>query len=349
MGGRGAAAAADQRDAVLADERAVRVAQAGGREVVDGLVVLDAGQPGVGLAEDRQRRVLGEIAQVLVHELGAGGAVDAERVDAQRHERRHGRADLGADQHLAGRLDGDRDEDRDLAAGLGAGVLRAEDRGLALQQVVDGLDQQRVGAAVEQAAGLLPVGGAEAVEVDLPQAGQLGARPHRPHDPARAAVPGRVGVGRLARQARGGGVDLVGAVGQVVLRQRDRRGAEAVGQHGVDARVEVDPVQPPHDVGVAEVEVLVAAVEAAEVVGRQAEALQAGARGAVEDDDALSRGVEQGRAWGRHWNPSSERCRPRRRVAGSACRRAPRRRRQTGIEAVLCASVRSRRRPSPPG
>ena len=117
--------------------------------------------------------------------------------------------------------------------------------------------------------------------------------PIEPADVAGATV-GGVAVGDLAGDACGGDVEIVGAVGDVVLGEHGREAAEAGRLHGVDADVEERGVHPGDDVRPGEAQHLVAALERlpAEVVGRQVETLHVGAEGAVEDDDPLVDGIE---------------------------------------------------------
>ncbi len=106
--GRGAAAAADQRRAVLVDERAAapRPARPGsaGRPRRP---AVSCGRPALGMTDSGTRGVLRQVPQVLAHLGRAGGAVEPDQVDAQRLERGQRRADLAAEQHRAGGLDGD--------------------------------------------------------------------------------------------------------------------------------------------------------------------------------------------------------------------------------------------------
>ena len=60
--------------------------------------------------------------------------------------------------------DGARDHHRQPHALLGEDLLAGEDRRLGVQRVEDRLDQHEVGAAVDQPAQLLAVGGAQLVE-----------------------------------------------------------------------------------------------------------------------------------------------------------------------------------------
>ena len=85
----------------------------------------------------------------------------------------------------------------------------AADRRLGVERVEDGLDQQQVGAAVEQALDLLGIGAAQLVEGDGAEAGigdvgrdRSGAvgRPERAGDEARAAVLALREIGRRARE-----------------------------------------------------------------------------------------------------------------------------------------------------
>ena len=151
--GRRAAAAADDRDAVALDELAERVRERVGLLGEDRLAVRPLVRDArVRDALDRHRAELAEEADRVAHVLGAGRAVQADDVDAERLERRqHGR-DVGAEQHLAAvRQQRDRGLDRHRAARLGERLARAEDGGLDLEDVLRRLDDQQVRAAVDQA------------------------------------------------------------------------------------------------------------------------------------------------------------------------------------------------------
>ena len=109
--GRRAAAAADQGEPELLDELGVGLGELGRRQRVGRALLGQHGQPGVGHAGDRDAGVARQVAQVLAHLGRAGGAVQADRVDAQRLERGQRSADLRAEEHGAGGLDGDLDHD----------------------------------------------------------------------------------------------------------------------------------------------------------------------------------------------------------------------------------------------
>ena len=124
------------------DEALVRVGERVGREVVVRVAVDDRRQARVGQRREVRARVLREVAQVLGHLGRTGRAVHADHVGLHRFERGERGADLGADEHAARRLDRDLHHDRERARPR-ARIARAGavDRGLGLEQVVDGLDR----------------------------------------------------------------------------------------------------------------------------------------------------------------------------------------------------------------
>ncbi|GAA3110324.1 hypothetical protein GCM10020254_65490 [Streptomyces goshikiensis] len=291
----GAAAAADQGQAVLADESLLGVGElARGQRVVRAVLAED-GQARVRHAGQRDPGVAGEVAQVLAHLRGAGGAVQADHVDAQRLQRGEGRADLGAQQHGAGGLDGDGADQRHADAEGLHGAPGADDGGLGLEEVLGGLDEQRVGAAGDQALGVGLVGVADGRVLDVAEGGELGAGAHRAEDPA--LLPGGGGelVGDLAGDAGAGFRELEVALGDVVLGEGGEVGAEGVGLDAVHADREVLLVDGAHDVGAGDVEDLVAAFEVLEVLKGGVLRLEHRSHGSVGDDHAgrerLSEGI----------------------------------------------------------
>ena len=206
--GRRAAAAADDADAVALDELLQRLGERLGLLGEDRLAVRSLQrQPGVGDARDRHRAELAEEADRVAHVLRAGRAVQADHVDLQRLERRQHRGDVGAEQHLAAVRAAARRRCGSAACGRALERLaRAEDRRLDLEDVLRGLDDQQVGAAVDQPRGLLGEDLDQLAEADLPERGVLGGRQvagraDRARDEAALA-------GRLARDLGGLRVDL---------------------------------------------------------------------------------------------------------------------------------------------
>ncbi|CAM5610994.1 hypothetical protein KAURM247S_00180 [Kitasatospora aureofaciens] len=280
--GRGAAAAADQREPVLAGEHVVRLGQFGRGERVVGTVLAEHRQARVRHAGQADPRVLGQVAQVLAHLGRAGGAVEADEVDAERLQRGERGADLGAEQHGAGGLHRHLHQHREVQPGLGQGALGTQDRGLGLQQVLAGLHQQRVGATGDQAGRVLLEAVAQRLVRGVAEGRQLGAGADRAEHPAGAAV-GGVGVGHLAGDPGAGLGELEDPLGDVVLAQRGEVGAEGVGLDAVHAHREVGLVHGADDVRPGDVEDLVAALEVLEVLQRRVLRLEHGAHRTVGD------------------------------------------------------------------
>ena len=289
--GRGAAAAADDRDAVALDELAERLGERLGLLGEDRLAVgaLER-QAGVRDAVDGQARVLAEEADRVAHVLGAGRAVQADHVDLQRLERRQDRVDVGAEQHLAAvGQQADRALDRHGAAGRLERLARAEDRGLDLEDVLRGLDDDEVGAALDEPARLLLEDRDELGEADLAErrvvgGGEVAGRADRAGDEAVLAD-------GAARDLDGLDVDLERVVGEAPLVELQAAGLEGVGLDDLGARGDHRRVHALDDVGPVEDERLVAlAGEPAVVGGGEVDLLERRAHAAVEHDDTLANG-----------------------------------------------------------
>ncbi len=286
---RGAAAAADDVHPVALDELAEH-----GRDLLrrlreDRLAVRAlVGDAGVGDAVDRRGRVLAEEADGVAHVLRAGGAVEADHVDLQRLERGESGADVGAQQHLAAvGEEADRGLDRGGAAGDLERLAGAEDRGLDLEDVLRGLDDDQVGAALEQALGLLGEDGDQLAEPDLAEAGVLGRR--EVAGGADRAGHEAVLADRLARDLGGLAVDLERVLAEAPLVELDAAGLERVGLHDLGAGIDHRRVDALDDVGAIEHERLVAAAgKLVVLLEREVELLERGAHPAVEDDDVVT-------------------------------------------------------------
>ena len=219
------------------------------------------GQAGVRLAGDRDPGVRGQVAQVLAHLAGAGGAVQPDHVDAERLQGGERGGDLAAEQHGPGRLDRDLGDDQRVRGQFGHGPLGADDGRLGLEQVLAGLDDQRVGAAAQQALRVGLVGVAQLAERGVAERGQLGARADRAEHPAWAVRRGPA-VGGGAGQPGGRLGQLHDPLGDAVLAEIAQVGAERVGGDAIRARVQVSVVDPGHDIGPGHVQDLVAALVA---------------------------------------------------------------------------------------
>ena len=178
-------------------------------------------------------------------------------------------------------------------AGRGARDLGAVDRGLDLQRVLAGLDQDRIDAAGDQPAALLGQRRLQRIVGDVAERRQLGARPDAADHPAVPSVgemprPPRAPVRRRcllisnARSARSNS------------RQRDRRAAEGVGLHHVGAGLEIAAMDFAHQVGARQAQ-HVGAVLAAPVIALdvQRQRLHAAAHAAVAQQHGVAQRVEQ--------------------------------------------------------
>ncbi|MQY13282.1 hypothetical protein SRB5_34260 [Streptomyces sp. RB5] len=292
--GGGAAAAADQAQAVVADEGLLGVGEVLGAEGEVRAVLRQHRQARVRHAGQRGGRVAGEVAQVLAHLRRAGGTVQPDQIDAQRLEGGQRGPDLGAQQHRAGRLERQRADQGHVGAQGFHGTAGTQQGGLGLQQVLRGLDDQRVRAALEQALRVLLEAVADHLVRDVAERRQLGAGAHGAEHPALPAVTCGVRVGGLAGDPGTGRGQLVDAVGDLVLAHRGMVGAKGVRLDAVDTRGEVFVVHRAHDVGSGHVQDLVAALELLEVLQRRVLRLEHGAHRPVGDHHAGGERVPQG-------------------------------------------------------
>ena len=181
------------------------------------------------------------------------------------------------------------------------------DGGLGVERVEDGLDQQQIGAALDQPVDLLRIGGAQLVEGDGAEAriGHVGrdrggpvGRPDGAGHETRTAVLGFARSGGGAGELGAFAIELVRMVGQAVVGLRDRGRGEGVGRDDVGAGAEIGEMNVAHRVGLGQDQEVVVAPHVA-VPGIEAgapiaflvelELLDHGAHGAVEHQDALGR------------------------------------------------------------
>ena len=231
----------------------------------------------------------GQIAQVLAHLGGPGRAVQPDQVDAERLKCGQGRADLAAEQHRAGGLDRHRRDQRHAGPGLGDGPLHADDGRLGLQQVLAGLDDDRVHPAAKQACGVALVGVTQRGEPDVPEGGQLGAGPDRAEHPARP-LRRRPRVRGLPGDPRACLGQLPDPVLKTVFAEVAQVRAEGVGGDAVHPGFEVAVVDRADDVGPGEVEDFVAPLVAVEVAEGRRAGLEHGAHRPVGHHHPLGQG-----------------------------------------------------------
>lgn len=237
---------------------------------------------------------------MLAHLGRAGGAVQADHVDAQRLQRGQGRADLRAEQHRARRLDRHGADDGEVGAGRLQSAAGAQDGGLGLEQVLGRLHQEGVGAARDHALGVLLVGVAQLHVRGVSQGRQLGARSHRAQHPA--LLPGRRRelVGGLACDPRAGLGELEDPLGDVVLTEGREVRTEGVRLDAVDADLEIGRMDGPDDVRAGHIQDFVAAFEVLEVLECRVLGLEHRAHRPVGYDhsggERFAKGVDSGPA-----------------------------------------------------
>ena len=229
--------------------------------------------------------------------LRAGRAVETDHVDRESFEDGERGGDVGAEQHPARGVERDRGLDRDALAGLRENLLGSMNRGFELEDVLHRLDDQDVGAAVDQPADLVEEELLHLLECVLAEhrifrGGQQSGRTDRAGDEARARRRAVV-VGHLARQLGGEAVLLVGALAETVFLELDLAAAEGVGFEHVATDFHVAGVDAFDDAWVDEHEILVAPLETTVVLGGELHVEYRGAHRAVVDDDALAREVEE--------------------------------------------------------
>ena len=168
-------------------------------------------------------------------------------------------------------------------------ALDSDEAGLAVQRVVDGFEQQDVGAAFDQAFGLHLVAVAHLIERDA--AGDrdaLGRRAHRSRHEARL-VRGAEASGFFPCQTRGETVDFARVLLEAILGEHDRTGLEARGLDNVGAGFEKTVVHAANQVWPRAHDVLVASfvARAAVVGGGEIFAEHESAERAVQNEDSF--------------------------------------------------------------
>ncbi|MNS37747.1 hypothetical protein D3C72_699740 [compost metagenome] len=294
---RGAAAAADDLDAEVRHELLDGLAKRLGLLGVDRAAVHVQGQAGVRQHADGQPAALGEEPEGLAHVLGARRAVQADDVDRQGLERGVGRQDVRAQEHAPADVERDLHLERHATARLLEVPVDADHGRLDLQDVLAGLDQEHVAAALHEGLGLLLEDVGQFLEGDLGESRVIRARQHaRRADRARheARLLGRAeAVGLFARQGRRLVVELVGELLDAVLGHLQPVAAEGVGLDDVGAGLEVVRVHLGDHVRAGDDQVVVRALFAAEVLEGQLQLLQAGAHGPVINQDAGTKFFEE--------------------------------------------------------
>ena len=195
-------------------------------------------------------------------------------------------------------------------------LVQRHQRGLGVQRIEDGLQQDEIDPAFNQGLGCLAVGGAEGGEVDGALAGVVHVRGDREglvrgaeyaRDEA-GPLGGGCGIGGLARDPGAGEIEGAHRADQAVVLLRHPVRVESVGGDDVGAGFEEARMDVADDLRPGEGEQVVVTGQLAVVIGieraakvrlAQLVALDHGAHGPVQQQYALRRGrFESGRARG---------------------------------------------------
>ena len=130
-------------------------------------------QPRVRVADHGDRGALRELVQVRAHLLGAERAVDSHCERLGVLDRDPERVDRLAGERPAASVD---DRQRHDERQVGCHVQRSRDRGLRVERVEDGLQDEEVRAAFDEPENLLGVGGRHLVEAGSTKRGILHPR-----------------------------------------------------------------------------------------------------------------------------------------------------------------------------
>ena len=266
MRGRRAAAAADHVQPAMLDE-----ARKLGRERLGRFAVgaVFARQPGVRIAGNTRRGDFAERANVIGHEFGPGGAIQADRKQILPRDRGPERVGRLSGEHRAHGLDRAGNHHRNIDAEF---LFHARDRQqgrLHVARVLASLDQQNIGAALDERLRLLVEILAKRVERDPAGDGNRFSRgPHRTGDKSRAIRGGEF-IGRAPGQLRRRSIQRRRFFFEVIFGENDARAAERIGFDDVRAGFEIGAMNIENHVGPRAHQHFIAAFErrAAEIRG----------------------------------------------------------------------------------
>ena len=247
---------------------------------------------------------------MFAHRAGAERAIEADGERTGVTQRMPERGRRLPRQRAPGAV-GDRagDHQRQAQPARGEDLLAGEDRRLGVERVENRLDQDDVGAAVDQADDLLGVRFAQRVESDRAKAGivdvgrdRRGAvgRPERAGDEAALAVDALSLQRRAAREPGAVAVEFVHHFLHAVIGLGDRSRGKGVGLQNVRAGHRIGEVNVLDRLRLGEGEKIVVALEmafaaveagAAEMRLLEGEVLNLRPHRAVENEDALARGL----------------------------------------------------------
>ena len=268
-------------------------------ERIDRLTVHVEWKTRVGDAGDRQGGSFAQDTNGLTHMFRAGGTVEADDVDAHPFKDGQCGGDVGAKQHATRGIEGDLGLQRHIDLCLVEGLMNTRDGGPDFEDILRGFDQQQIHAALDEANSLLSKNFGQLVESDIRKVGvvgggQLARGADRTRHEARLFCFCSKFICETARKGRGSLIDLDHTFAQFIFRHGDAVGAEGIGLEHVHTDLEERAMDLFHGFGVRDDEEVIAAVIllTAEFLRREVLVLQAGAHGAVEDENLLFEGIE---------------------------------------------------------
>ncbi len=303
--GRGGAAAAPHQV-----EKAARSPLADMLGHLDGIEVVLAeriGQAGIGVGADMGLADARQLLHVLAQLIRPQRAVETEgdRFDvAQRMV--EGFGGLAGEGTAGGIRDGAGDHHRQAVAQRLEHPFHREGGGLGVEGIEDGLDQNDVGAALDQGVGRFGVSGHQLVIGDVALAGivhvrrdggsAVGRAQHPGHEARLGGIFCRPFVGHRARQPGSLPVDLGRELFHLVVGHGDAGGVEGVGLEDVGAGGAVLLVDLANHGGTGQHQQVIVALDVGVPVGEaraaiigltELVALDHGAHGAIDDQDPL--------------------------------------------------------------
>ena len=299
------AAAADDVDQAVAREARDQAGHLVRRFVVAAEFV---GKAGVGICRDERLRDAGDFLEVFAHGRSAQRAIEADRERPRMAHRMPERGWRLPGKGAAGTIgDRARYHHGKPPAERVEHPIAGEDRRLGVERVENRLDQNDVGAAVDEAFDLLGIGVAQFVESDRAEAGIVhvgrkrgGAigRAERARDEAGLAVETFSLQRRATREARAVAVELIDHLLHAVIGLGDACGGKRIGLQDVRARHRISEQNILDCPRLRQGQQIVVALEmaltfdetlAAEVTLVEREVLNLGSHRPVEDENALAR------------------------------------------------------------
>ncbi len=148
------------------------------RLVIMHLAVFHRRQAGVWQNRDGQRSILAKVTNALSHVTRPGTAVHANHVDRKRRQGGKRGANLSAVEHRPKHFDRNLSNHRQSYAMLLEVSEDCGQRGLGLQKILTGFDNQQIGAAVDESPHLFRICCFQIEKTYMAQRRQLASRPH---------------------------------------------------------------------------------------------------------------------------------------------------------------------------